>query len=209
MNKTEVRRAELRETLVNLAEAQIVRGGMGSIKARDLAREAGCALGAIYNVFADLTELVMAVNGRTFTRIGREVAGAVIGHETEPPERRLVLLAHAYLHFAADNQHLWGALFDLELPEDDKVPDWYWSELKGLFGHIAIPVSELFPILEGRDLDLMVRALFSSVHGIVLLGLQNRIAGVPRTNIEAMIEAVLMRLAGRDAINVNVVQNNS
>ena len=209
MNKTEARRAELRETLVNLAEAQIVRGGMSSIKARDLARDAGCALGAIYNVFTDLTELVMAVNGRTFTRIGREVAGAVTGHETEPPERRLVLLAHAYLHFAADNQHLWRALFDLERPEDDKVPDWYRSELQGLFGHIAIPVSELFPSLAVRDLDLMVRALFSSVHGMVLLGLQNRISGVPRANIEAMIEAVLLRLAERDIEKLNIVQINS
>jgi hypothetical protein len=34
---------------------------------------------------------------------------------------------------------------------------------------------------------------------MVLLGLQNRISGVPRANIRTMIEQVLMRLAtGRD-----------
>jgi hypothetical protein len=60
-----------------------------------------------------------------------------------------------------------------------------------------------------RDLDLMVRALFSSVHGMVLLGLQNRISGVPRANIEAMIEAVLLRLAERDTEKLNIVQINS
>jgi AcrR family transcriptional regulator len=198
MRKTEIRRAELRETLVNFAEDQIRREGLASVKARDLAREAGCAVGAIYNVVADLTELVMAVNGRTFTRIGQEVAGAVIGHEAEPPERRLVILAHAYLNFAAENHHLWRALFDLELPDDDRVPDWYRTELQGLFRHIAIPVSQIFPALAGRELELMVRALFSSVHGMVLLGLQNRISGVPRANIEAMIEAVLLRLAQQE-----------
>lgn len=198
MTKTETRRAELREALVNLAEAQIRREGMASVKARDLAREAGCAVGAIYNVVTDLTELIMAVNGRTFTRIGKEVAGAVIGHEAEPPERRLVILAHAYLNFAAENHHLWRALFDLELPDDDRVPDWYRAELQGLFRHIALPVSQLFPTLAGRDLELMVRALFSSVHGMVLLGLQNRISGVPRANIETMIESVLLRLANRE-----------
>lgn len=198
MRKTEIRRAELRETLVNLAEDQICREGMASVKARDLAREAGCAVGAIYNVVTDLTELVMAVNGRTFTRIGQEVAGAVIGHEAEPPERRLVILAHAYLSFAAENHYLWRALFDLELPDDDRVPDWYRTELQNLFHHIAIPVSEIFPALAGRELELMVRALFSSVHGMVLLGLQNRISGVPRANIEAMIEAVLLRIAQQE-----------
>jgi AcrR family transcriptional regulator len=198
MRKTEIRRAELRVTLVNFAEDQIRREGLASVKARDLAREAGCAVGAIYNVVADLTELVMAVNGRTFTRIGQEVAGAVIGHEAEPPERRLVILAHAYLNFAAENHHLWRALFDLELLDDDRVPDWYRTELQGLFRHIAIPVSQIFPALAGRELELMVRALFSSVHGMVLLGLQNRISGVPRANIEAMIEAVLLRLAQQE-----------
>ena len=41
----------------------------------------------------------------------------------------------------------------------------------------------------------MVRALFSSVHGIVMLGLQNRISGVPRDRVETMLEQVLLRLA--------------
>lgn len=198
MSKVETRRAELRDILIALAEAQIERGGLASLKARDLARDAGCALGAIYNVFADMTALTMAVNGRTFARIGQQVGGAVTGHDTARPERKLVLLAHAYLNFAADNHHLWRALFDLDLPDDAQVPDWYRTELQNLFRHIAIPVSQLFPELTGRDLELMVRALFSSVHGMVLLGLQNRISGVPRANIEAMIEAVLLRIANRE-----------
>jgi len=40
----------------------------------------------------------------------------------------------------------------------------------------------------------MVRALFSSVHGIVLLGLENRISGVPRERIEDMISQVLTQI---------------
>lgn len=197
MGKVGVRREALREALVALAEAQIERGGMGSLKARDLAREAGCAVGAIYNVFTDMTALVMAVNGRTFVRIGAAVAGAVAGHEGAPPERRLILLSLAYLDFADANHNLWRALFDLALPDDDSVPDWYRAELKALFSHIARPVAELFPELQGRELELMVRALFSSVHGMVLLGLENRISGVPRANIRAMIEAVLLRVSRR------------
>jgi AcrR family transcriptional regulator len=194
MSKTAERRAGLREQLVDLAAAQIGRTGLAGLKARDLAQEARCSVGAIYNVFDDMTALVMAVNGRTFLRIGAAVTGAVSGHEGEPPERRLILLSLAYLDFAAANHHHWKALFDLELPDDDRVPDWYREGLRALFAHIAGPVRQLFPDLGGRDLELMVRALFSSVHGIVLLGLQNRISGVPRENIRAMIEAVLLRL---------------
>ena len=197
MSKAEDRRSDLRSQLVMLAEAQIADKGMASLRARDLAQKAGCAVGAIYNVFADMTALVLAVNGLTFARIGSEVAGSVVGHEALPPEQRLILLARAYLNFADQNHHLWRALFDIDLPDDTAVPDWYRRDLKALFGHIAIPVSEIFQELEGQELDLMVRALFSSVHGMVLLGLQNRISGVPRDRVERMIEQVLLRVADR------------
>lgn len=197
MSKVEKRRADLREKLIELAEAQIALGGFDSLKARDLAEKAGCALGAIYNVFADMTDLIMAVNGRTFARIGKQVGGAIAGHETESPDRHLILLAHAYLDFAAENHNLWRALFDLKLPDDDRVPEWYRIELQTLFSHIARPVARLFPELAGRDLELMVRALFSSVHGMVLLGLENRISGVPRQNIQSMLTAVLSRISLR------------
>ena len=144
-----------------------------------------------------MTALAMEVNRRTFRRIGQEVGGATLGHEAAPPEQRLVLLARAYLAFAAENYQLWRALFDIDLPDEASVPQWYRDELAHLFAHIAHPVSQLFQTLAGRELEMMVRALFSSVHGMVLLGLQNRISGVPRANVDTMIEQVLLRVAAR------------
>jgi hypothetical protein len=43
----------------------------------------------------------------------------------------------------------------------------------------------------------MVRALFSAVHGIVLLGLEQRISGVPPERIEQMIAQVLEQIGGK------------
>ncbi|MEI6097462.1 MAG: TetR family transcriptional regulator [Alphaproteobacteria bacterium] len=97
MSKVEERRADLRANLVKLAQAQIAAQGMASLRARDLADKACCAVGAIYNVFADMTDLILEVNGQTFARIGAEVGGAVTGHESLPAECRLILLARAYL----------------------------------------------------------------------------------------------------------------
>jgi AcrR family transcriptional regulator len=201
MAKTEARRAELRETLLRLATQQVAAHGLASLRMRDLARDAGCAVGAIYNVFPDMTALILAVNGETFGRIRVEVAGAVIGHDQKSPIDRLVMLAHAYLGFADRNHHLWRALFDIDLPDTLDVPEWYRRDLGALFAHIAVPVSELFQDLSGKDIDLMVRALFSSVHGIVVLGLQNRISGVPRERVEAMIETLLRRLSPKAQIS--------
>ncbi len=195
MAKTIARRAELRETLLRLAQAQVAAGGLSSLRMRDLARDAGCAVGAIYNVFPDMTSLILGVNGETFARIRVEVAGAISGQDAAPPVERLILLARAYLNFADNNNNLWRALFDIDLPDTLDVPEWYRRDLGALFAHIAIPVAEIFQDLSGKDLDMMVRTLFSSVHGIVVLGLQNRISGVPRDRVEVMIETLLRRLS--------------
>ena len=127
--KTEKRRAELRTRLVDAAEAAIVADGIAAVKARDLAKQANCAVGAIYNVFADMTQLVMAVNGRTFQRLGQEVE-AELAHRTDAlPADQLVSIALTYLHFASDNKNTWRALFEVEMSTDQPVPHWSRNSL--------------------------------------------------------------------------------
>ncbi|KUF09681.1 TetR/AcrR family transcriptional regulator [Pseudoponticoccus marisrubri] len=195
--KVAARKAALREKLVDLAEAQIAAEGLASLRARDLAKQAGCAVGAIYTHFDDLNALVLEVNGRTFRRLGATMARAVDGAEGQSPNARLTTMAQAYLHFAADQPTLWRALFDVEMSADGPVPHWYLDALGNLFSYIAEPLAELFPDLPARELDLMTRALFSSVHGIVLLGLERRISGVPVDQIEQMIAQVLSQIGNR------------
>ncbi|MFT6075628.1 MAG: AcrR family transcriptional regulator, partial [Yoonia sp.] len=59
-SKTETRRTELRNKLIDIAEKTIATEGLSALRARDLAAQAGCAVGAIYNVFGDLAELALA-----------------------------------------------------------------------------------------------------------------------------------------------------
>lgn len=191
VGKVQHRREALRIKLIGIAEARIATAGLDAIRARDLAREADCAVGAIYNVFADLRDLVMAVNGRTFQALGKHVATALAGHESDSPTERLIVMSYAYLDFASTHPQSWRALFGVRMSTDMDVPDWYAAELERLFAHIARPVSECFPDMGPRDVDLMTRALFSSVHGIVLLGLEKRISGVPHDQLRRMIALVL------------------
>lgn len=190
---TQERRDDLRQRLIDIAEAQIARQGLQALKARDLAAEAGCAVGAIYNVFADMTDLVMAVNGRTFQKLGTHVRSEVQDRDL-PPREQLVEMGKAYLHFAVAHNRQWRALFDLEMRADGPVPDWYLAELAKLFALIAAPLRRLFPDWPEAQIDLMTRTLFSSVHGIVLLGLEKRISAVPVDRIETMIAVVLSNI---------------
>ncbi len=193
-SKTEARRSATREKLIDVAEAMIANTGLHSLKARDVAKETGIAVGGIYSYFPDMQGLIMAVNGRTFRRVGRAVTEALKSHGPGTPHDRLIVMSHAYLRFAADNQSLWRALFDLDMSTDGPVPEWYQEELRAVFALIAGPVSELYPNKTLDELDLTVRALFSAVHGIVILGLEQRLSAVPFDKLEAMISELLNQI---------------
>lgn len=189
--KVEARKAVLREKLVDLAETQIEAEGLASLRARELAKQAGCAVGAIYTHFEDLQALTLEVNGRTFARLGKAVGGVVADTVGQAPNARLIAMSHAYLAFAGDHPKLWRALFDVEMRSDGPVPSWYAQAMGQLFAYITAPLAEMFPDYDAAKLDLMTRTLFSSVHGIVLLGLENRISGVPGAQLKIMISLLL------------------
>ena len=192
--KSEIRREALRLSLIEAAEARITQDGAAAIKARELAKEVGCATGAIYNVFEDLNALIMAVNGRTFLEMGKGIAQSRRDAAGQSPQRVLIAMSLAYLEFAAKHTNLWRALFDLQMTVTE-VPDWYQAELNKLFANISETLTDLWPARDADEIELMTRALFSSVHGIILLGLQQRISGVPKEMIARMIEKTLIELA--------------
>ncbi len=179
----------------DLAEQVVIENGLNTLRARDLAKQANCSVGAIYNVFKDMNGLALQVNGRTFLRLGAAVAASTVNMETDPPSKRLIALSLAYLNFASENFNAWSALFDIEMTAGPEVPEWYMNALGDLFRHINTPVREIFPDLSRKDSELMTRGLFSSVHGIVLLGLQRRISGVPVDEMTRMITLILSNLS--------------
>ncbi|WP_137702949.1 TetR/AcrR family transcriptional regulator [Marimonas lutisalis] len=198
--KVEARREALRDKLIDIAEKTIAEQGMEAIRARDLAREAGCAVGAIYNVFGDMGDIVIAVNGRTFRKLGKAVAASV-REAPEDPIEQLIAMSYAYLRFAVENPRLWRTLFDIQMSTSTDVPAWYLQELDALFQNIARPLARLFPEMHADELDLMTRTLFSSVHGIVLLGVENRISGVPRDRLEQMIALLLRNITAKQTVS--------
>ena len=187
------RRRALKDRLIVIAERRIAEEGPDKLRARDLAAEAGCAVGAIYTVFEDLNDLVLAVNARTSTRIGAAVAEAVAANPD--PWQQLAAIAVAYHRFAAENTHAWRALFDIRRDRRAAPPDWYLSDMDRLLAVIEAALVELLPGMEAGGRRLLARAVFSSIHGIVSLGLDETSAGVPAREIDRMIEMVLSRVA--------------
>lgn len=189
----DTRRSALRDRLTDIAEATIAIRGLSALRARDLAVEAGCALGAIYTVFPALDDLVLLVNARTFARMGAAIGQALA--DTQPaPRAQMTAMALAYAAFARDNRPAWSALFTIDRPAGTSPPDWYKADMDQLLALIEAPLQALMPDLTAPDRVLMARALFSAIHGIVSLGLDDATSGVPQAQIDRMITLVLARM---------------
>ncbi len=196
---TAERRQSLKDALIDAAERAIAANGLNGLKARELATEVGCAVGAIYNAVDDLDDLVLAVNTRTLAAL-EEAVGAAVGagpQRGSGPQHSIALMirmALAYLDFAASHTPRWHALFEHYLSKRRPVPEWYRAEQARLFGFIEEPLRELQPGLPPEESALLARSLFAAVHGIVILGLEDKLGAVPLNDLRAQLRIVVAAL---------------
>lgn len=184
---TKERREQLREVLIGIAEARIAENGLKGLTARDVASEAGCAVGAIYTIFKDMDALAAAVNTRTAGRLEVAVAAAIErSHGADDPKRQLVLLGLTYLDFMSANRRLWSAIFDIG-PAEGAESGRQFSESGRLMDHVVRPVRLILPDTSDDRVQLVARGLFAAVHGIVMLGQRDRFTAATNEEIAAQI----------------------
>ena len=202
MSKALERRAKLREALIEAAERAIAAKVLGGLKTCELAQEIGVANGGVYNLVEDVDELILRVGSRTLARLDASLSLAEIGGAAAPREM-LVRIAVAYCDFAADNLELWRALFEHRMAAEKTLPDWAIADQMHLFRHIHQPLAALFPQQSFDEISVMARSLFSAVHGMVALGLEQKLIAVPlallREQIATMVKAMVSGLVANSA----------
>ncbi|OYU49855.1 MAG: TetR family transcriptional regulator [Rhizobiales bacterium PAR1] len=206
MSKVAVRRESQREALIEAAERRIAFHSVAGLKARDLAGEVGVALGAIYNLVEDMDELVLRVISRTLARLDAALSdGEVTARSSAEAVDRLVVIATRYHAFAAGNLHLWRVMFEYRMAPDRVLPEWAVADQMRLFRHIIAPLAVLMPEAALAQREVMARTLFAAVHGIIALGLDEKLVAVPLEVLDRQLEwlvrstcteAALKRAAG-------------
>jgi len=193
--KSADKREKQRQALIDEAEKMILAGGLGCMKARDLAMRVGIALGQIYNLVRDLDEVILVVNSRTIAHLEARIAQRVNFFGSSSGEEKLIATAIAYHHFARENYHLWHALFDHQPATTQKTLSVQVSADRlrpfRLIEQLLIPLCPTMSIWEVR---LFAQTLFSSVHGIILLALDARDVGVPPEQIDDQLRLYLSLL---------------
>ncbi len=115
-------REELYELALGAAREIAEAEGLRGLTARRIASRIGYSVGTLYNVFVNLDDLIVHLNGSTLDQLHQTL-------DQEPrsgaPETDLSVLLAGYVRFTHERRHLWNLLFEYHLPEGQGLPDWF------------------------------------------------------------------------------------
>lgn len=180
--------------ILEIARSIIASKGLRSLKVRDVAEAAGCSVGSVYNEFGDFDGVILTVNRETVQALTERLRGV----PTENPVRQLYGLAETYLEFFAENANLLRSLFEHRMEDDRPYPDDILQMVMDAFALMHLPLVRVLPDADDVKIALLSRTLFSAVHGIISLGLEERMVAVPpqmlRQQVTQFLDAHLLGL---------------
>src|SRR6478609_8549563 len=169
------KKTKRRSLMLQIARGIISAKGLRELKVRDVAEAADCSIGSVYNEFGDFDGLILTVNRETV----QALTARLVAVPVEDPVRQLHGLAETYLAFAADHANLLRALFEHRMEDDRPFPEDILLMVMQAFALMHEPLVRLLPGRTPEEVALLARMMFSAVHGIISLGLEERMVAVP------------------------------
>ena len=189
-----------RHLLIEVARREIAANSLRSLKIRDIASAADCSIGSIYNEFGDFDGLILTVNRETVRRLDAALSAV----PDQDPIEQLFGLAEAYLGFFAEHANLLRSLFEHRMEDDRPFPDDLLQMVMHTFALMHAPMVRLLPDRDPVEVALLARMMFSAVHGIISLGLEERMVAVPPASLRFQVtQFVRTHLTGMGILPCN------
>jgi AcrR family transcriptional regulator len=179
----EQKKSRRRVLMLETARDLIAANGLRSLKVRDVAEAADCSIGSVYNEFGDFDGLILTVNRETVQALAAQLQAVPV----DDPRRQLHGLAATYLEFATQHSNLLRSLFEHRMENDRPFPEDILHMVMQAFALMHAPMARLLPDRDQTQVALLARLMFSAVHGIISLGLEERMVAVPPENLRQQV----------------------
>ena len=176
-------REELHEMALAAAREIVEMDGLRELTARRIAARIGYSAGTLYNLFDDLDDLIVQLNGRSLDSLYAALSNLPLDDD---PDAGVRALADGYIKFVAAHPRLWNALFEHQRPEGLIIPDWHHEKISRLLGLVERCLAPLFGPLGDKERLHVARVLWSSLHGICSLESAGRLAASESSTSMAM-----------------------
>lgn len=165
-------REELKELFIEAGQRLVMEDGLHSLNARAVAAKIGYSVGTLYNVFRNLSDLVVHINGRTLASMRDRLEEAI--RNRDPNAAFGDVIGKAYMEFAHQNLSLWRLMFEYQFPEGESMPEWWREEIESMFRMVE---NSIRPVFKGDDQQIATaaRVIWAGLTGITLLAYSGRL----------------------------------
>jgi AcrR family transcriptional regulator len=170
--RNEHTREELREIALQAAEHLVAEHGLAGLSTRKVVGRIGYTVGSLYMVFRNLDDLIAQMNERTLETLQARLIAAIAD---QPPAAAIRALARTYITFALADTHRWLAIYEHRMPDDQPLPESFTDKVARMFELVQQQLALLCPHRSPEDIALAARALWSGVHGICILGFDQKL----------------------------------
>ena len=181
-------REELYQMALTAAREIVVADGHRALTARNVAERIGYSAGTLYNLFANLDELFLHLNGSTLEQLHDDLASL---RPSGNPEADLHALLDRYLAFTAAQPQLWALIFEHRLPAGMDLPDWYQGKVDRVLALLEEALSPLFNAGQEAQKKESARVLWASLHGIWSLAIAGKLGIVTMEPVGAMARTLI------------------
>ena len=198
MGRRSVHTAEqLREVILDASIGILQEQGLQGLSAREIARRIDYSPGTLYNIFQNLDDIVLTIEGRMLD--GLSATLDELPAESDP-RAQVRALAHVYLGYSHAHPKLWNLLFEHHLPAGQDVPGWYKSKLDSLLARVENAVRPLLPNASDETVKRSARVLWAGVHGITSLSTADKLVNVSTDSAGPLIDDLVgLYLSGLEA----------
>ncbi|MCK2185380.1 TetR/AcrR family transcriptional regulator [Halomonas getboli] len=143
-----------------------------TLSLRSLAREVGCAPSTLLKLYGSFGNLLQHVNIESLASLRAAIDPLL---DEAAPDDRIKALARAYWEFARHEPFRWQLMFDYPLAQEGELDQRQNDMIEALFLRVETTLKEYQPTLGDLEARRLGRTLWGSVHGLVQLGLNERL----------------------------------
>ncbi|MGF1712435.1 WHG domain-containing protein [Vibrio kagoshimensis] len=164
-----------REQLIQLTLATVKgfldENSYHELSLRKVANMIGYVPSTLVNVFGNYNILLLHAVAQTLDELSIEAAKVV--DESIDPKDALFKLAYCYHDFAQKHPNRWQLIFEHNM-NGETLPEWQTKRIDGMTGMLEQLLSVLAPERSEDEILKASRVLWSGVHGITLLSVDDK-----------------------------------
>ncbi|QFT86349.1 hypothetical protein FIU88_15405 [Halomonas sp. THAF12] len=162
----------LHAQVMSACDAWLQERPVHTLSLRSLARDVGCAPSTLLKLYGSFGNLLQHVNIESLASLRAAIDPLL---DEAAPDDRIKALARAYWEFARREPFRWQLMFDYPLAQEGELDQRQNDMIEALFLRVESTLKEYQPTLDDLEARRLGRTLWGSVHGLVQLGLNERL----------------------------------